>query len=103
MVGPLSVPATKYKADKADMMDMAMSWTLCDLDAEKKASLWIRRLAPGKYEIDGRQVTLRWRSARSSDIVVREDHVPVDADPMPLALGDYLRQVASVIKLRQQP
>merc|ERR1719424_977655 len=74
-------------------MDMAMSWTLCRLDATASASLWLRRLAPSRYEIDGRRVTVTWRNQKRTDLVACEEDVP-NADAMPLL--DYLRQAAGV-------
>jgi len=91
--GPLPVPAYKYKADKSDMIDMAMSWALCKLDATSSASLWLRRLERGRYEIDGRRVTVDWRNQKRTDLLAREDDVQEAAQ---MALVDYLRQAAGV-------
>merc|ERR1711975_28437 len=89
----LPVPAFKYKADNSDMVDMAMSWALCKLDAASSASLWLRRLAPTKYEIDGRRVTVCWQTPKRRTLVACEDDVP-DGEVVPLL--DYLQQAASV-------
>merc|ERR1712216_783605 len=98
--GPLPLPAFKYKADNSDMMDMAMSWALCKLDATSSASLWLRRLAPSKYEIDGRHVTVSWRNQKHTDLLASEDDVP-KAAKMPLL--DYLRQAACVASSLANP
>lgn len=90
--------ATKYRADKADVMDIAVSNHLCSLDAASLAALQLCRKAAGRYEVDGRQITLRWRSARSSDILVHEDGVAATKGDMLLA--QYLQQAANVAKLR---
>merc|ERR1712072_429400 len=100
LTGPLPVPAFKYKADNSDMVDMAMSWTLCKLDASSSSSLWLRRLAQSKYEIDGRRVSVNWRNQRRTDLLVREDDVPM-AEQVPLL--DYLRQAASVARSLAAP
>lgn len=100
MSGPVPVPAAKYRADKADVMDMAMSNHLCSLDAASLAALWLRRVSPGKYEVDGRRITLQWRSARSSDVIVHEEGISAEAH---MPLGDYLTQAANVAKLRTVP
>jgi len=88
-----SVQAYRYKADSTDMMDMAMSWSLCKLDARSSSSLRLRRLLPGLYEIDGRKVSVRWHDHRHAELLAREDDVPT-AEAVPLA--DYLRQASHV-------
>lgn len=90
-----AVLASRYKADKADMMDMAVSWNLCALDTKSLGALWLRRLETGRYEVDGRQVSLQWRNPRSTDIVVCDQGV-ADKTPLP----EYLRQVADTAKRR---
>merc|ERR1711998_66623 len=82
-----------YKADNSDMMDMAMSWTLCKLDAASSSALWLRRLAPGRYEIDGRKVLVNWRNQKRTELVACKEDVP-SSETVPLL--DYLRQAASV-------
>lgn len=99
MSGPMPVPASKFRADKADMMDMVMSWNLIALDAASLSALWIRRLDIGRYEVDGRRITLQWCSPKSTDIIVREDDVP---GQRAVPLADYLRQAAATAK-RQAP
>lgn len=93
--GPLPVPAYKYRADTSDMVDMAMSWTLCKLDATSSASLWLRRVTVGRYEIDGRRVSVRWLNQKRTNLVASEDDVH-NAECVPLL--DYLRQASSVAK-----
>lgn len=100
MAGPLPVPATKYRADEADVMDIALTSKLRSLDAESLAVLWLRRRSQGKYEMDGRQITLRWRSSSSTDILVREDGISTESD---MPLSDYLQQAANVAQLRIAP
>merc|ERR1719359_1886513 len=82
------------------MFDMAMSWTLCKLDAASSSSLWLRRLAPSKYEIDGRRVSVTWRNQKRTDLLAFEDDVPT-AEKVPLL--DYLQQAASVARSLAAP
>jgi len=81
-------------------MDMAMSWALCKLDAASASALWLRRLAPGRYEVDNRRLTVSWRSPKRADLVVSEDDVPTD-EKIPLL--DYLRQAARVALFLAHP
>jgi hypothetical protein len=74
------------------MMDMMMSWTLCKLDTKAAHSIKLRRLAPGKYEIDRRRVTIVWVDGkRKKELAASEDDVPGSV-PMPLL--DYLNQAS---------
>jgi len=93
LVVPLPVPASKYIPDNTDGMDMALSVALWMLDAESVATLWLRRVTPGVYEIDRRRVSVSWRDQDQSELLVIEDEVPT-SEPMPML--DYLRQVASI-------
>lgn len=93
MVVPLPVPASKYIPDNTDAMDMALSVALWMLDAESVATLWLRRVSRGVYEIDRRRVSVSWRDQEQNELLVLEDEVP-GSEAMPML--DYLRQVASI-------
>jgi hypothetical protein len=94
------VQAVGYKADCADMMDMMLSWALCKLDPKAASSLRLRRLAPGKYEIDGRRVTVVWVGGKRKlkELAAIEDDVP---GSVPIPIRDYLNQAARVASFMQ--
>lgn len=86
-----AVPAAAYVADASDPIDKLLAWHLKSLDGEASSKLMLRRISPGRYEVDGRCVGLRWHSGDSAKVVVREDGMSDDT-----ALAAYLRQAANV-------
>merc|ERR1719379_2372282 len=68
------------------------------MDRGSSSKLMLRRLRPGKYEIDGRRVTIRWAergSGKAAGLVACEDEVK-DANAAEMPLVDYLSQAANV-------
>lgn len=91
---PMPVAACQYSGDPSDPMDMMLSWCLFSLDKPTAAKLMIRRTGNGKYEIDGRKVTLRWSGKLdSTELFVREDQVEGASE---LSVVAYLAQAAHV-------
>lgn len=89
-----SAPASHYQADAADPLDLMLAAGLATLDRASASKLMLRRLGGGRYEIDGRRVTLRWGDCGGAPgLVACEDEVK-DQDPMPLTA--YLSQAANV-------
>merc|ERR1719382_358572 len=69
-----AVPASTYMADAKDPVDMMLAVGLSAMDRNTASRLMIRRLGAGKYEIDGRKVTLRWTDQGGSpSLLVSED------------------------------
>merc|ERR1712110_1412449 len=86
--------ACHYSGDPSDPMDMMLTRCLFSLDKPTAARLLVRRLGPGRYEIDGRQVSMRWSGKfDSSSLFVREDQV---GDSSELPVLAYLAQAAHV-------
>jgi len=90
------VPASHYQADAADPLDLMLAAGLATLDRASAFKLMLRRLGGGKYEIDGRRVTLRWGDLGGAPgLVACEDEVKDTASgEMPLTA--YLSQAANV-------
>lgn len=87
------VSASMYVPDKSDPMDVKLSAGLRFLDPVAASKLVLRRLAPGKYEMDGRRVTLQW--AAGGQLSVLEDDV-LDSKGSEMQLQAYLHQAANV-------
>lgn len=98
-VGPASqtpVPASSYIADPCDPIDLMFTVGLSSLDRCTSSKLMLRRLAMGKYEIDGRRVSLRWTDQGGNPgLLVCEDEV-ADAAGSEMPLLAYLSQAANV-------
>mmetsp|Transcript_9423 Transcript_9423/g.22673 ORF Transcript_9423/g.22673 Transcript_9423/m.22673 type:complete len:589 (-) Transcript_9423:152-1918(-) len=96
-VGPgfsqVPVVAAAYIVDLADPIDQLLGTALRTLDAAA-SKLTLRRLASGRYEIDGRRVTLRWEQG-GSGLVVTEDEVR-DARGSAMPLQAYLKSAGNV-------
>lgn len=93
-----SKPATRcysYTCDSSDPMDRVVMETLVSLGVETASRLRIRRLDVGKYEVDGRRISLRWGS-NPSELVACEDDVGGDLAGRGTHLVSYLRQAADV-------
>lgn len=99
----LTVPACDYKANPSDPVDVAVARHLQALCPEATMAFSLRRLAPSRYEIDGRVVSLHWSA--SSELYVLEDALNVAEDKgdpgTPLAL--YLSDMASIAMRLRQP
>eukprot|EP00435_Cladocopium_sp_Y103_P075076 s44_g53.t1 len=74
----------------------------CTVDGQKPGALQqaidedeLRRLAPGRYEIDGRKVTVRW-SEQGAGLVAIEDEV-LDPRGSAMPLRAYLGQAGNVV------
>lgn len=89
-------PASTYAADPTDPIDMMLAAGLCCLDRAAANRLTLRRLGVGRYEIDGRRVSLKWSEPGSPPgIVVQEDDVH-DSHESTVPLPAYLKQAANV-------
>lgn len=84
--------ANLYKPEPTDPIDVEVHHTLRKLDAEASIVLALRRVEPGRYEIDGRIVLVYWHPEGA---LVHENEVdgPSMAD-MPLQA--YINLVANV-------
>jgi len=89
------VPASSYIVDIADHVDQLLGNALRALDAAAAAKLTLRRFAPGRYEIDGRKVTLRWPQVPGMGLSVLEDEV-LDSKDSEMPLDAYLSQAGNV-------
>lgn len=98
MAGPGNqppVPASSYVADASDPIDLMLTVGLSTLDRGTSSKLMLRRLAMGRYEIDGRRVSLRWTDQGGNPgLLVGEDEVADKGSEMPLLA--YLSQAANV-------
>lgn len=96
----MTVAGSSYSADTGDVMDVEMSRNLSALDPEAASALLIRRLTPGKYEIDGRFVSVRWGAGRgSTDLFAKEDVGGEEELPVP----EYLNQLAGLAREIRPP
>lgn len=86
------MPACAYSVDDTDRLDVALAQTLRKLDTASAGALWLRRLGPSKYDIDGRRVTINLRTDGTT-LGVTEDDIP-HAERRPLL--EYLEQAAAV-------
>merc|ERR1740123_1289321 len=66
-ISGLAVPAHRYVAVESDIMDVEVARRLQELSPAAAGALRLRRLEPGRYEIDGRLVTVRRRCATAWD------------------------------------
>jgi len=90
------IPASAYKADSSDPVDMMLAVGLSSLDRATASKLTIKRLGMGKYEIDGRKVSLRWTEQGGSPaLLVLEDEVMNSAESETPLIA-YLSQAANV-------
>mmetsp|Transcript_54009 Transcript_54009/g.96723 ORF Transcript_54009/g.96723 Transcript_54009/m.96723 type:complete len:736 (-) Transcript_54009:54-2261(-) len=94
---PMNAPvqASKYIVDIADHIDQLLGNALRLLDAAAASKLTLRRFAPGRYEVDGRKVTLRWSAVPGMGLCVLEDEV-LDSKGSEMPLEAYLSQAGNV-------
>eukprot|EP00420_Gonyaulax_spinifera_P037403 CAMPEP_0197884834 /NCGR_PEP_ID=MMETSP1439-20131203/11152_1 /TAXON_ID=66791 /ORGANISM="Gonyaulax spinifera, Strain CCMP409" /LENGTH=214 /DNA_ID=CAMNT_0043504577 /DNA_START=9 /DNA_END=650 /DNA_ORIENTATION=- len=89
-------PAGSYVADPSDPIDLMLTVGLASLDRGTSSKLTLRRLTMGKYEIDGRRVSLRWTDQGGNPgLMVCEDEV-TDSKGSEMPLLAYLSQAAHV-------
>jgi len=101
--GQLAITASAYQPVSSDRMDLSMQLELRKLDAASAEVLRLRRIAPGKYEIDGRCVSVYWLEGGANGVLgVCEDNVPVASRPDELPLSQYLQQAAAVASSKVQ-
>ncbi|CAK0855278.1 unnamed protein product [Prorocentrum cordatum] len=76
---------------------MMVASGLATLERGTAMKLLLRRLAPGKYDIDGRKVTVRWgcEPGKGAELLAREDEVS-DSSAAEMPLVAYLSQAANV-------
>lgn len=91
------MPGVAYVPKASDAFDVQIAVQLTALGPEAAASLRVRRIDMGRYEIDGRRVSLRWRDFIGSELIAVEDDVPHSNDRQTL-LPSYLRQAARIAK-----
>jgi hypothetical protein len=88
--------AYAYQPDGEDPIDVNLHKALKELSQEAALTLALRRVHPGRYEIDGRNVNVYWEeSSGSHRLLVHEDEVdgPSIAD---MPLRQYISLVANV-------
>lgn len=98
----LSVSADRYVADANDPMDVEVARHLRLLDKEAVSALVLRRLAPGKYEIDGRPISLHWGGSWNAEVFVREGESD-GQNTTDSPLYQYLFETASIAARIKQP
>mmetsp|Transcript_6658 Transcript_6658/g.16612 ORF Transcript_6658/g.16612 Transcript_6658/m.16612 type:complete len:375 (-) Transcript_6658:141-1265(-) len=97
------IQAVHYEADPYDDIDVALSAKLAALDRPFAASLLLRRLGRGEYELEGRRIRLFWgESEESSDgappaLMVQEGEEGENCY-LEMPLLAYLRQAEDVAK-----
>jgi len=97
-----AVQCGAYQPDPVDSVDIMVSKLLQGMDHEALSRLMVRRLTVGKYEIDGRQVSIYWAppsgegSAAADELLVREDEVGGEEGSPEVSLPAYLLQAANV-------
>lgn len=89
-----AVPAAAYIVDLADPVDQLLGNALRMLDLAAASKLTLRRLSPGRYEIDGRRVTLRWEQGGTGLVVIEDEVLDARGSAMPLVA--YLKSAGNV-------
>lgn len=104
----VSFSGDRYAADCNDALDVEMARALASLGNEAASTLSLRRLATGRYEIDGRFVSLR-RNVNGS-VFARESTLGSDLPPQASGgegdeapLPELLWQLASIAERLQSP
>jgi len=91
-----------FRPDPTDAMDQTVWSLLSGMEHEALSRLMVRRLFTGKYEIDGRRVSVYWGPhtgegpATADNLLVREDEVGGEEGSPELPLPAYLQQAANV-------
>jgi len=104
----VSFSGDRYVADPTDDLDVEMARALASLGNQAASTLSLRRLATGRYEIDGRFVRLR-RNGNGS-VLARESTSGSDVPPKGAGedggealLPELLWQLASIAERLQSP
>jgi len=91
LASPRSARGHNYLVDGSDPIDVTVAQTLRSIEPEAAVHLRVTRLTVGKYEVDGRRISVGWM--KSGTLGVSEDEVAVTEK---LPLMQYLRQAAAV-------
>jgi hypothetical protein len=86
--------ASSYTFDPRDSIDVEVHRILRGLTAEARSLMSLRRIAPGKYEIDGRPCTIYYER-QSESLLVHEDDV-IGVDSYDMSIHQYFQLAASV-------
>jgi len=97
-----SRPACEYKVDPSDVVDVELYRCLLALEQEAQLALVLRRLAPSRYEIDGRLVTMSWGGERGDELFAHEEQSSGQSAVDP-PLPAYVEQVASIAARVRRP
>jgi len=98
----VTVRASSYLADSSDMMDVEFARHLLALDRESASALELRRLAHGRYEVQGRRLSVRWGEGDGgTELLCIEEHDELGGEKKEfqegeVPLGEYLRQMAAL-------
>jgi len=104
----VTVPARSYMADPSDVMDVEFARHLLALEREAAAALELRRLAHGRYEVQGRHISVRWGPGNhGSELLACEDELEgmlasADGDGEQ-PLGEYLRHLGDIAASIRRP
>lgn len=90
----IPIKANLYKPEPNDPIDVEVHNALRKLDAEASIVLALRRVEPGKYEIDGRIVLVYWHPSGAH---VRENEVD-GPSVVDMPLQAYINLVANVAR-----
>lgn len=102
---PTTEAACFYSADATDSIDLAIAKQLLTLHREASLRLKIRRVRPGLYEIDGKQVSMRWgRAAKdgSGAPLLLAQEMPIEGRRVrfeEISLAAYIWQAVSGIAM----
>jgi len=104
----VTVPASSYMADPTDVMDVEFARHLLALEHEAAAALELRRLAHGRYEVQGRHINVRWGPGNSGcELLACEDElegIPETADgDGEQPLREYLWQLGEIAANIRRP
>merc|ERR1712098_375143 len=95
----LAVPACDYEGgrDPNDHLDAEVVRQLQLLEEDESSALTFRRLAKGRYEIDGSRVAVHWSGAdgQGSELLIREEGITDPSVPS-VSFEDYLRTAVGI-------
>mmetsp|Transcript_18810 Transcript_18810/g.31259 ORF Transcript_18810/g.31259 Transcript_18810/m.31259 type:complete len:301 (-) Transcript_18810:132-1034(-) len=96
-----AVAATAYEADQTDPIDVQLAFHLSSIDHQSLCHLFLKRLRPGEYEIDGRPVSIHWGAigpgpCASTELLVCERDENDEWDTLETSVPLYLRQACEV-------
>lgn len=95
------VRATAYEADQTDPIDVQLAFHLSSIDHQSLSNLYLKRLRPGEYEIDGRLVSIHWGAigpgpCASTELLVCERDENDEWDTLETSVPIYLRQACDI-------